>query len=597
MNINLERKKDRKQNILIVLGIFVLIGMIGGFTYAFFNYTRTGGANTIQVGRISFVSEQTNANTINLTNAFPISRNAASTDTTNTDDVVITITGDTTYSDGIEYLLTATAVDNTKNNKTVPISIITSASNLGTNDEEYFDNRGGSTAVYKVLAKQTISNNDQLLVGYIPSGVSGVNGSVTIRAFIDRDLVSISDTYDETNGVSDNMGTTSNWVNGRTNFTTTEWNDISVSFKVKVEANEGTWVEEVRSVNAMNTFPTTITDQKANIKEVYFNKMGATAMQNAYNNATIKADLTYNNEGKVLAWLETNTTDNTKYNLIVASDGDTYLTTGQSLFSGWKMQKIEFNNINTERLTSMASMFGGCSNLTSIDLSGLGSDNLTNMGGMFFGCTSLTSINMSNFNFGSSILAGCFAGLSSVQTINLANANTRNITNMGGAFSGCSNLISIDLSGLGGNNLAVVAGMFAGCTSLTNINMSNFNFGTITSLYGSSDSSINQSPFYGLTNVQTIDLNNANISNVTNMSGMFGNSPNLTTIYVSNVWNVSNVTNSIDMFNGCTSLVGTSFNGTTYAFTDYNTTDKTYAVIATNDTVGYLTDISLKPTS
>ena len=38
MNINLERKKERKQKILIVLGLFVLIGMIGGLTFAFFNF-------------------------------------------------------------------------------------------------------------------------------------------------------------------------------------------------------------------------------------------------------------------------------------------------------------------------------------------------------------------------------------------------------------------------------------------------------------------------------------------------------------------------------------------------------------------------------
>ena len=514
--------------------------MIGGFTFAFFNYTRTGGANTIQVGRISFVSEQTQQNTINLTNAFPISRSAASTDTTNTDDVVINITGDTTYSDGIEYLLTATAVENTKNNKTVPISIITSASNLGTNDEEYYEHRGSTTAVYKILAGNNIANNDQLLVGYIPSGATGVNGSVTIRAFLDSDLISISDTYDETNGVSDNMGTTSNWVNGRTNFTTTEWNDISVSFKVKVEANEGTWVEEIRTVNAMNTFPTTITDQKANIKEVYFNKMGATRMQNAYNNATIKADLTYNNEGKVLAWLETNTTDNAKYNLIIASDGDTYFPSNcASMFHGWiNVEKFEFNNVKMDNVTNMNAIFSDCSSLINIDLSDLGGNNLSQAFGMFQNCSNLENINLSGFNYGvTSIISGGFVGLSNLREVDLSNAKTNGFTNVAGMFQNCTNLQSIDLSG-------------------------------------------------------------TNMSNVTNTGAMFWGCTSLEKIYVSNDWNMNaNILSfSTDMFKDCSSLVGQAPN-TTYAFTDYNVTDKTYAVIATNDTVGYLTDISLKPTS
>ena len=42
--------------ILSILGVFILIVAIGGITFAFFNYTRTGVANTIQVGRIYFTT-------------------------------------------------------------------------------------------------------------------------------------------------------------------------------------------------------------------------------------------------------------------------------------------------------------------------------------------------------------------------------------------------------------------------------------------------------------------------------------------------------------------------------------------------------------
>ena len=65
-------KKNRKQNLLLVLGLFVLITMFGGLTYAFFNYSRTGSANTLSVGRISFNTNQTE--TINLSDVSPISR-------------------------------------------------------------------------------------------------------------------------------------------------------------------------------------------------------------------------------------------------------------------------------------------------------------------------------------------------------------------------------------------------------------------------------------------------------------------------------------------------------------------------------------------
>ena len=47
--------ETKKQNILLMLGIFVLVGLIGAVTYAFFNYTRTGDANLLRVGNIDFL--------------------------------------------------------------------------------------------------------------------------------------------------------------------------------------------------------------------------------------------------------------------------------------------------------------------------------------------------------------------------------------------------------------------------------------------------------------------------------------------------------------------------------------------------------------
>ena len=243
--------KSKKQ-MFAVIAVFTLLLFVGGTTYAFFNYTRTGDANTITVGRISFNTTQASGQdgAINLSNAFPITRAMAATDTTNTGEVVITITGDTTYNNGIEYLVTATDVTNTVSSKTVPISIIaTASSGLGTEDEEYFDNRGSSAAnsIYKVLANETISNNDQLLVGYIKNGATGVNGTLTIKAYIDSDKVVISDTYNNGNTPTDNLGTPVSFGEGKTVLTTSEWNSLrtnGISFKVKVEARENTWVEE-----------------------------------------------------------------------------------------------------------------------------------------------------------------------------------------------------------------------------------------------------------------------------------------------------------------------------------------------------------------
>ncbi len=201
-----EKKKIfQNKKLLLIIPVLLVIAIVG-ITYAFFNYTRTGTANTIRVGRIAFNTTQASGQNgaIDLSNAFPISRTAAATDTDNSGEVVITITGDTDYSGGVEYLVTATGVTNTVGGKTLPISVIvTPSAGLGIVDSGYYTNRSSATShIYKVEAGNNINNNDRILVGYIApnttSGTaSGVNGTLTIKAFIDSSLIAISDTYYE----------------------------------------------------------------------------------------------------------------------------------------------------------------------------------------------------------------------------------------------------------------------------------------------------------------------------------------------------------------------------------------------------------------
>ena len=255
--------KSKKQ-MFIVIGAFILVMLLGTVTYAFFNYTRTGSANTIRTGRIAFNSTQGQA--INLTNMFPIDvTNGIPNDATKVGSVTINVTGDTTYTDGIEYLVSAVNVQNTvgsgANAKQLPISIDVSVSSntgndpattLGTADSDYFTNRGTSanTSIYKVIAGETITNNEELLVGYIKSGATGVDGNIVIKAYLDASKVAISDTYPEEETDTNNDGyldgTTDTWVGDRIVFTTSEWNSLQangVSFQIKVESNEGIWVD------------------------------------------------------------------------------------------------------------------------------------------------------------------------------------------------------------------------------------------------------------------------------------------------------------------------------------------------------------------
>ena len=53
-------EKRNNKVLLSVIGIAILLISVVGITYSFFNYTRTGTANTIKTGNISFNSTQDN---------------------------------------------------------------------------------------------------------------------------------------------------------------------------------------------------------------------------------------------------------------------------------------------------------------------------------------------------------------------------------------------------------------------------------------------------------------------------------------------------------------------------------------------------------
>ena len=242
----MSNSNSSKQILLSVIGIAILVIAVVGVAFAFFNYTRTGSGNAIRVGRISFVSK--NEQTITLNNLFPIdpSNTSDMNDDTKVGTYSLTIEGDTDYAGGIEYLVSTV----NSNISTLPISInMTVGSGLGTNDTNYFTTRDtATTPIYKKIIGNEIVGDQMLLVGFIPQntilGTSDETGdTITIKAYLDKNKILISDTYDGTE--SDNMGTPNSLAEGKTVLTTEEWNALQssgVSFQIKVEANEGIWV-------------------------------------------------------------------------------------------------------------------------------------------------------------------------------------------------------------------------------------------------------------------------------------------------------------------------------------------------------------------
>ena len=153
-------------------------------------------------------------------------------------------------------------------------------------------------------------------------------------------------------------------------------------------------------------------------------------------------------------------------------------------------------NLNTEEVTNMHSMFSGCLYLTSLDVSKFDTQKVEDMSDMFASCTDLESLNVSNFD-------------------------TQKVKDMNDMFYNCTGLTSLDVSNFNTQNVEDMSFMFSSCFGLTSLDLSNFD-----------------------------------TKEVTNMSNMFWNSSALKTIYVSDKFVTAKVTKSNNMFSGCKSLKG-----------------------------------------
>ena len=102
-------------------------------------------------------------------------------------------------------------------------------------------------------------------------------------------------------------------------------------------------------------------------------------------------------------------------------------TSCNAWFSSFKeLQEIEgIENLNTEEVTSMNSMFNGCLSLTSLDLSSFNTSKVENTQFMFNGCSSLNTIYVSDkftidkvTTYGNFMFSGC------TQLVNYSEENT-----------------------------------------------------------------------------------------------------------------------------------------------------------------------------
>ena len=314
---------------------------------------------------------------------------------------------------------------------------------------------------------------------------------------------------------------------------------------------------------------------RANIKSIEFKK-SLTGLPSSCTNSNKCWDISESStqSKKVYAYLTTNSSDSSKYDLHILSKYRVYAPnfSGSLFYSYTSLTAIAFNNnFYTSRVTNMQRIFSGCSSLTSLDLSSFNTSNVTDVSYMFYGCSSLTNLDLSSFKTSMvTNMRNMFQNCSSLTSLSLSNFNTSKVTNMHGMFFNCSSLTNLDLSNFNTSNVTIMDYMFGSCSSLTNLDISNFNTSKVKDMqsmfsYCSSLTSLDLSNFivsnvttmrdmfYGCSSLTSLDLSNFNTLKVIDMGWMFCQCSSLLSLDLSN-FNTSNVENMEYMFSNCSSL-------------------------------------------
>lgn len=263
------------------------------------------------------------------------------------------------------------------------------------------------------------------------------------------------------------------------------------------------------------------------------------------------------------------------------------------------LETLDLSSFNTEKVTTMATMFEksknlhsiklpkgfigssvtnlnatfrGCESLTELDLSGSNTENVKDMNEMFYDCKALSKLDLTSFKTGQvTTMESMFCGCSTLATLDVSSFNTENVTNMWAMFNSCQSLESLDLSGFNTANVTNMVAMFQKCSSLRSLDLSSFNTRKVTSM---------QSMFEGCTKLESIDLNSFDTENMTDMTEMFAsctkletldlssfatpkmvsmygafeNCESLKTIYVTSAFTTDKVTQGPYAFAGCVKL-------------------------------------------
>ena len=561
--------KFRKLPAIIFSIGFVLI--VIGVSYAFFTYSRTGlYTHEIEGGKMGVIYNETTGNNVTLENAFPLTDEEALTRGV---EFEWTVTGFNESPKTIYYAIEM-EYGNTIDSKT-RFSDTDIKLSLYENNNLIFENE-----IYDNLNKQDI------YYGSFPSGTSADKPTVNnykIRLWI-NDNVMITDTTNTVDTTNKHVYSTAEFekkyasfkINVRANLTNMRVGYLTYDANGGENAPEPTEliinrVTAKRPTNSGKSFLGWATSNDATVPKyrpgsiytgmaqtlyavwsdtknvmvkffpstfpvdsvtsIFFVNDSQNKIDQRYNSSSLKADLTYNNQGSVKGWVENDPNEDGKYIIYVGSDGLTYFTTGKSLFYGYEsLKNVDIVNVDTSQVTNMQSMFRNCKSLTSLDLSNFNTRNVTDMQYMFMSNTNLAKIDVSSFDTSQvTNMNSMFYMCSSLQSLNLDNFNMSNVTNTFAMFENCSSLVKLNFGNYYTESITDMGCMFQDCSKLTALDLSNFDTINVTNMY----SIFKNCSSLLVLNIGLFELSDSNTV-LSSRTGMFDSVSDSCQVYVKN---------------------------------------------------------------
>ena len=417
---------NNKKQLLLSIGlVLILVLMIVGISYAAFKFTGLGTKpNTITTGAITMEYEES-TNTISMTGALP------TTDATGKVRL--------TAGEYFDFTIKSNIQGNANINWEIAAEDITASAKKmdGKNIKLYLtklDSTGAETQVMapKVYSASTSANTKTGRPSGVMSLATGtMSASETtnyrLRMYVDEDY----------NPQGDGGG---------------------LSFSVKINAYGK--VKEAPTGSKMKAYMTQADYDNDNYPETDFHTADyapkITSVTTKKDNivpvtATESWDISEAGDGSVMAYVEDDGTGNSTYKLTIGGKGG--IIANESMIEYFasfnKMTSIDLSAFDTSEVTNMRWMFAGCSSLTSLDVSKFDTSNVTNMSGMFSSCGRLTSLDVSNFD-------------------------TSNVINMYGMFAFCSSLTSLDVSNFDTSKVTEMVTMFCECPAWDKIDQTKF---------------------------------------------------------------------------------------------------------------------------